>query len=72
MEEGAKEYKIGGASPIAWWAIICGIMCMGSDGAFGDGYGKGRSVRTEKPRSSERGVVTKHSAPYKGAGFRLL
>jgi hypothetical protein len=32
---------------------------MGSDGAFGDGYGVGRSVRTEKPRTSVRGVVTK-------------
>ena len=31
---------------------------MGSDGAFGDGYGVGRPVRTAKPHSEERGVVT--------------
>ena len=31
---------------------------LGSDGAFGDGYGSSRSVRTEKPRTSVRGVVT--------------
>lgn len=31
---------------------------QGSDGAFGDGYGMGRPVRTEKLCSSERGVVT--------------
>ncbi|GIW35167.1 MAG: hypothetical protein KatS3mg072_2500 [Meiothermus sp.] len=32
---------------------------LGPDGTFGDGSGKGRPVRTEKPRSEERGVVTK-------------
>ena len=39
---------------------------MGSDGAFGDGYGSSRSVRTEKPRTSVRGVVTLESTNLPG------
>ena len=43
----------------AFFAAKRGVkVFLGSDGACGDGCGVGRPVRTAKPRSSERGVVT--------------
>ena len=59
--------RLGGAGSIAlacrygdaFFAAKRGVkVFLGSDGACGDGCGVGRPVRTAKPRSSERGVVT--------------